>query len=227
MQCSDGGWGAFDRDNNRELFTRVPFADHNAMIDPSTVDLTTRVLELLGRIGMPADHPAVRRALQLVWQEQEPDHCWYGRWGVNYIYGTWQALLGLTKIGVSPGDPRVRRAADWLKSKQHESGGWGETPRTYDEPHLRGTGDPTPSQTAWAIMGLLAAGQADSDAVRRGINYLIETQRPDGTWNEEAFTGTGFPRVFYLKYHLYRLYFPLMALARFERLCSHPVPACD
>jgi len=217
MQGRDGGWGAFDRDNDRELFTRVPFADHNAMIDPSSADLTARMLEMFAGLNISADHSPVQRALDYVWREQEPDHCWYGRWGVNYIYGTWQSLVGLTAIGTSVDDPRIRSAATWLVSKQQTCGGWGETPRSYDEPSLRGQGPPTASQTAWALMGLLAAGEGRSEAAQRGAQYLIDTQKSDGTWDEEFFTGTGFPRVFYLKYHLYRIYFPLMALARYHR----------
>lgn len=217
MQCRDGGWGAFDADNTREIFTRVPFADHNAMIDPSTADLTGRMLEMFADLNVSPEHPAVRKAIQFVWNEQEHDAAWYGRWGVNYLYGTWQVLVGLSAIGVSKDDPRVRRAAGWLMQKQQECGGWGETPRTYDEPQLRGTGEPTASQTAWAIMGLIAAGEADSDAARRGVEWLLETQRDDGTWDEPWYTGTGFPKVFYLKYHYYRIYFPLMALARYGR----------
>jgi squalene-hopene/tetraprenyl-beta-curcumene cyclase len=162
----------------------------------------------------------VQQALKFIWKAQEPDHSWYGRWGVNYIYGTWQTLVGLVAVGVPIMDARIRLAADWLKSKQQEDGGWGETPRSYDEPALRGTGPTTASQTAWALMGLLAAGEADSDAVRRGVDYLVDTQNEDGTWDEPWFTGTGFPRVFFLKYHLYRIYFPLMALARYARM-SH------
>jgi squalene-hopene/tetraprenyl-beta-curcumene cyclase len=218
MQGRDGGWGAFDPDNKRELFTRVPFADHNAMIDPSTVDLTARMLELFGDLKIGRDHPAVHRAIEFVWKGQEADHCWYGRWGVNYIYGTWQTLVGLTAVGVPITDARIRLGADWLKSKQQENGGWGETPRSYDEPALRGTGPTTASQTAWALMGLMAAGEVDSDSMRRGVDYLLETQKEDGTWDEPWFTGTGFPRVFFLKYHLYRIYFPLMALGRYARL---------
>ena len=218
MQGKDGGWGAFDPDNNRELFTRVPFADHNAMIDPSTADLTGRMLELFGDLRLPLDHPAVQKAIDFVWSRQEQDFCWYGRWGVNYIYGTWQCLVGLTQVGISVDDPRIRAAAGWLKSKQHSSGGWGETPRSYDEPSLRGQGEPTASQTAWALLGLMAAGEADSQAVANGVNFLLQTQQDDGTWIEPCFTGTGFPRVFYLKYHLYRIYFPLMALARYARV---------
>jgi squalene-hopene/tetraprenyl-beta-curcumene cyclase len=220
MQGRDGGWGAFDPDNDRELFTRVPFADHNAMIDPSTVDLTARMLEMFGDLSISKEHPAARRAIDFVWRGQEADHCWYGRWGVNYIYGTWQALVGLTAVGISTSDARIQLAANWLKSKQQADGGWGETPRSYDDPSLRGSGPTTASQTAWALLGLMAAGCTESDAVRRGVDYLLDTQNPDGTWDEPWFTGTGFPRVFFLKYHLYRIYFPLMALGRYTRLRS-------
>lgn len=218
MQCSNGGWGAFDRDNDRELLTRVPFADHNAMIDPPTADITARVLEMFGRLGADPDHPSLQKAIDFVWSHQEPDGAWYGRWGVNYIYGTWQVLVGLQQMGVSPSDPRIQAGAKWLRDKQQPSGAWGETPASYDNPELRGTGEATASQTAWALMGLMAAGEIDSEAVRRGVAWLIETQQPDGTWVEEPFTGTGFPRVFYLKYHLYAVYFPLMALGRYARL---------
>lgn len=220
MQSRNGGWGAFDRDNTRELLTRVPFADHNAMIDPPTADLTARVLEMLGGLGVGETHPAVIRAIDFLWDEQEQDASWYGRWGVNYIYGTWQTLVGLTAIGVPPGDTRIRRAADWLKSFQQPCGGWGETPQTYDDPSLRGTGPVTASQTAWAVLGLIAAGEADSREVTTGIGYLLDHQSPDGSWREEWFTGTGFPRVFYLRYHLYPISFPLMALGRYAR-CQH------
>ncbi len=218
MQCRSGGWGAFDADNDRELLTRVPFADHNAMIDPPTSDLTARVLEMFGVLGVDADHPLIERAIDFVWSEQERDHCWYGRWGVNYIYGTWQAIVGLSEIGVPTDDPRIRKAARWLVMYQQANGGWGETPESYDAPELRGQGETTASQTAWALMGLMAAGEASSEPVRRGIQYLLRTQQEDGSWDEEPFTGTGFPRVFYLKYHMYRLYFPLMALARYARI---------
>jgi squalene-hopene/tetraprenyl-beta-curcumene cyclase len=222
MQGRDGGWGAFDRDNRRDVFTRVPFADHNAMIDPSTSDLTARMLEMFGPLGVSPEHPAVRRALEFVWDTQEPDGCWYGRWGVNYLYGTWQALVGLAAIGVAHDDPRVRRAVEWLKRHQQPGGGWGETPNTYDDPSLRGQGPVTASQTAWALMGLMASGEGPSEAVRRGVDYLLETQRDDGTWDEPWFTGTGFPRVFYLRYHFYRIYFPLMALGRYDSRYEHP-----
>lgn len=220
FQGRDGGWGAFDPNNDRELFTRVPFADHNAMIDPSTADITARILEMFGMLEVPADHPAIARAVDFVWNDQEPDHCWYGRWGVNYLYGTWQVIVGLTSIGVDPDDPRIQMAVGWLQRVQQDCGGWGETARSYDEPGLRGQGPVTASQTAWALMGLMAAGETDSASVRRGVACLLDSQQTDGTWIEDWFTGTGFPRVFYLKYHLYRIYFPLMALARYARLAE-------
>ncbi len=220
MQGRHGGWGAFDADNTRELLTQVPFADHNAMIDPPTADITARVLEMFGTLGVGVAHPVIERAIDFVWREQEPDHCWYGRWGVNYVYGTWQCLAGLREIGIPATDMRIRYAVGWLKDHQQADGSWGETPRSYDVPELRGEGPATPSQTAWALLGLMAAGEVDSEAVRRGIHWLLEHQEREGTWVEETFTGTGFPRVFYLRYHMYRIYFPLMALSRYARMAS-------
>ncbi len=220
MQSKNGGWGAFDSDNDFELLTRVPFADHNAMIDPPTPDITARVLEALAMLGVNPEHTAIKRAIKFIWEHQEEDGSWPGRWGVNYIYGTWQVLVGLTDIGIPKDDPRIKQAVRWLKTHQQSNGGWGETPRSYDEPELRGTGTVTPSQTAWALMGLISAGEARSAAVSDGIRYLIETQQADGTWDEPEYTGTGFPRVFYLRYHYYRVYFPLMALARYRRATS-------
>jgi squalene-hopene/tetraprenyl-beta-curcumene cyclase len=217
MQSRGGGWGAFDADNTRELLTRVPFADHNAMIDPPTADITARTLEMFGRCGAASNLSTLVDALTFVWNSQEPDGAWYGRWGVNYIDGTWQVLVGLEAIGIPARDPRIQRAVEWLKSKQQPNGGWGETARSYDQPELRGTGTVTASQTAWAVLGLMAAGEAGSLAVERGIRFLIETQTADGTWDEEEFTGTGFPKVFYLRYHLYRHYFPLMAIGRYMK----------
>ena len=222
MQNRDGGWAAFDRDINRKLLTKVPFADHNAMLDPSCPDITARVLEALGHFGYAVGDPQVDRALAFLEKTQEPNGSWIGRWGVNYIYGTWQVLVGLERIGYDMSQPMVRRAVAWLKQVQQPGGGWGETCRSYDDPSLAGQGTPTASQTAWALLGLLAAGEAQSEAVRAGIDYLLTTQQADGGWNEDHFTGTGFPKVFYLKYHMYRLYFPLMALARFQKetLCQ-------
>jgi squalene-hopene/tetraprenyl-beta-curcumene cyclase len=215
MQNRDGGWAAFDRDINREMLTKVPFADHNAMLDPSCPDITARVLEALGEHGIGAGHPQVERALAFLERTQEADGCWPGRWGVNYIYGTWQVLLGLRVCGHDMGSPMARRAVAWLEGVQQPGGAWGETCRSYDDRSLAGRGEPTASQTAWALLGLLAAGEARGGAVRAGIDYLLATQGEDGSWQEGPFTGTGFPKVFYLKYHLYSHYFPLMALARF------------
>ena len=221
MQNRDGGWAAFDRDINREILTRVPFADHNAMLDPSCPDITARVLEALGQYGYAVGHPQVDRAVANILASQDRRGCWLGRWGVNYIYGTWQVLLGLQAVKFDMRDAAVRRAVGWLRQVQQPGGGWGESCRSYDDPSLAGQGTPTASQTAWALLALLAAGEADSDEVRAGVDYLIATQQPDGNWHEDQFTGTGFPKVFYLKYHMYRLYFPLMALARYAAAAGH------
>jgi squalene-hopene/tetraprenyl-beta-curcumene cyclase len=215
LQNRDGGWAAFDRGINRQLLTKVPFADHNAMLDPSCPDITGRVLEALGHFGHRVGAPAVDRAVKFLLATQDRRGGWIGRWGVNYIYGTWQVLVGLQRIGFDMQEPAVRRAVAWLKRVQQPGGGWGETCRSYDDPTLAGQGTPTASQTGWALLGLLAAGEAHSEEARAGVDYLLATQQPDGGWQEDQFTGTGFPKVFYLKYHMYRLYFPLMALARF------------
>jgi squalene-hopene/tetraprenyl-beta-curcumene cyclase len=213
MQNDDGGWGAFDRNNNRQFLCYVPFADHNAMIDPSTPDLTARALEALGKLGRRPGDPVVDRAVAFLRRTQEPDGAWFGRWGVNYIYGTWQTLVGLTAVGVPHDDPAVVAGVNWLLAHQQPSGAWGESPDSYDDPRLRAQGPATPSQTAWAVMGLMAAGLDDHPAVLRGIQFLTQQQGSDGAWEEKEFTGTGFPRVFYLRYHYYPIYFPLMALA--------------
>jgi len=223
MQNRDGGWAAFDVDIDNQVLTKVPFADHNAMLDPSCADITARIIELLGTLGYHVDHPAIARGLEYLWKTQEPQGCWYGRWGVNYIYGTWQVLQGLKAIGYPMNHHALVKAADWLESVQQPCGGWGETCRSYDEPALMGTGSPSASQTAWATLGLIAAGRASGEAASRGIQYLLETQSPDGSWAEASFTGTGFPRVFYLKYHLYRVYFPLMAISRYRQAMARPL----
>jgi len=224
LQNKDGGWAAFDADIDNEVLTKVPFADHNAMLDPSCADITARILEILGTLGYRADHPQVRRALDYLWRTQEPEGCWFGRWGVNYIYGTWQVLQGLRTLDVPAGHPALRRAADWLESVQQADGGWGETCESYDDRSLMGRGAVTASQTAWAVLGLIAAGRSEGHSARRGVDYLRAAQRADGDWDEPAYTGTGFPRVFYLKYHLYRVYFPLMALARYRAATSADSP---
>ena len=212
MQGSDGGWGSFDADNNRLVFNNIPFADHGALLDPSTEDLTGRGLELLGTLGHGVDHPAARRGLAFLRKTQDAEGPWYGRWGANYIYGTWSVLRGLRMIGEDLSQEYVERAARWLVERQNPDGGWGETLGSYDDPSLAGRGDSIPSQTAWALLALLAAGHTTGPAVERGVRYLIETQAPDGSWEDPLWNGTGFPRVFYLKYHLYAKYFPLWAL---------------
>jgi len=214
MQNSDGGWAAFDRDNNLELLCKVPFADHNAMIDPSTPDLAGRALEALGAVGLRVGHPAIDRGIAYLRGSQEADGGWFGRWGVNYVYGTWQAVVGLRAVGVPEDDPAVRAGADWFMEHQQSDGGWGETPASYADRELAGEGCSTPSQTAWAIFGLVAAGRWHSKAVQRGLQWLVDRQEFDGTWLEREFTGTGFPKVFYLRYHYYPIYFPLIALAK-------------
>jgi squalene-hopene/tetraprenyl-beta-curcumene cyclase len=216
MQNQDGGWASFDRGNDKQWLTHVPFADHNAMIDPSTPDITGRVLESLSRAGgFDPLHPVVQRALAFLRADQCADGSWFGRWGVNYIYGTWQVLRGLRCIGEDMERAYVRRAARWLTAHQRPDGGWGESIASYDDPAHKGIGVSTPSQTAWAVMGLIAAHEANSTPVRAGIRYLLEHQTGEGTWEQEAWTGTGFPRVFYLNYEYYRHYFPLMALGQY------------
>ncbi len=217
LQNKDGGWGAFEIDVDNEIYNEILFNDAKNMLDPSTSDVTGRCIEFLGKLGYPRTHPIVARALRFLAKEQEPDGKWWGRWGVNYIYGTWSVLCALRAVGLGPDEPMVARAAAWLVRVQNEDGGWGESCKSY-EGGPAGQGGSAASQTAWAIMGLLAAGRGDGRAARRGVEWLLARQRPDGDWDEEAFTGTGFPGCFYLRYHWYRLYFPLLALARYREL---------
>jgi squalene-hopene/tetraprenyl-beta-curcumene cyclase len=216
MQNSDGGWASFDKDNNKTLLCEVPYADHNAMLDPSAADVTGRVLEMLGALGYDPQYLPALRAIQFLRQQQESDGCWYGRWGVNYIYGTCFALRGLAAIGVDMREGFCLRGAEWLRACQNPDGGWGESCDSYDNPDLRGIGPSTAAQTAWALLGLFATDDFDSESVHRGIRYLLETQQ-NGAWEDQFFTGTGFPRVFYLKYHLYSVYFPVLALSEYVR----------
>jgi squalene-hopene/tetraprenyl-beta-curcumene cyclase len=217
MQNRDGGWGAFDHNNDRQLLTEIPFADHNAMIDPSSADVTARVLECLGRNGWSVNHPAVKRGVEYLTREQTPDGSWYGRWGVNYVYGTSGVLRALETIALSARD-YCQRAVGWLRAVQNADGGFGESIASYYDPKLKGQGASTPSQTAWGLIGLLAAADKDDPAVTQAVRHLLEQQNSDGSWDEQEFTGTGFPGVFYLKYHLYRNYFPLYALSRYRNL---------
>jgi squalene-hopene/tetraprenyl-beta-curcumene cyclase len=220
LQNQDGGWGAFDADCNDHWLVHIPFADHNAMIDPSCEDVTARALEALALRGMKTSGAAMRAAAFLR-ARQEPDGSWYGRWGCNYLYGTWLAVTGLVQASEDPSSERIQRALRWLRTKQNPDGGWGELPRSYDDPSMKAIGPSTAAQTAWALLAFLAAGDVESASVRRGLDYLIGTQRPDGSWWDEPFTGTGFPRVFYLRYHLYATYFPLLALGVFRERASH------
>ena len=218
MQSSDGGWGAFEPENTHLYLNHIPFADHGALLDPPTSDVTARCVSFLAQTGIPASDPVMVRALAYLRREQEKDGSWFGRWGTNYIYGTWSVLCALNAAGVPPEDPAVRRAVDWLISVQREDGGWGEDEESYGAAPPGRYTESTPSQTAWAVLGLMAAGAVDHPAVARGITHLAATQGGDGEWTELPYTAVGFPRVFYLRYHGYRLYFPLLALARFQTL---------
>jgi squalene-hopene/tetraprenyl-beta-curcumene cyclase len=226
MQCKNGGWGSFDKDNTKMIFQYIPFADHNAMLDPPTVDITGRILEMLANYGYTRTDKRVEKAVQFIFREQEPDGSWFGRWGVNYLYGTFLVLRGLEAIGIDNHEPQIQQAAEWIRMVQNSDGGWGETCGSYDDPNTRGIGPSTPSQSAWALLGLLAAGDDRSDSIAKGVRWLLTRQQPDGSWDESTgsaitrqalYTGTGFPRVFYLSYEMYRQYFPLLALNGYRR----------
>jgi len=226
MQCRNGGWGSFDKDNTKMIFQYIPFADHNAMLDPPTVDITGRMLEMLACYGYTRTDKRVEKAIKFILSEQEPDGSWFGRWGVNYLYGTFLVLRGLEAIGFDQNEPQVQQAAEWIRMVQNPDGGWGETCGSYEDPNTRGVGESTPSQTAWALLGLLAAGDDRSDSIAKGVRWLLERQQDDGGWDESMregakresiITGTGFPKVFYLAYTMYRQYFPLMALTAYKR----------
>ena len=217
MQSKNGGWGAFDRDNTKAFLREIPFADFGEIIDPPSVDVTAHIVECLGKLGYRQGFRPLDRALAYLFREQEADGSWFGRWGVNHIYGTGAVLPALQAVDFPMDDPRVRVAVEWLLERQNADGGWGEDIMSYHREEVRGRGPSTASQTGWALMALIAAGEAGSEAVRRGIEYLIRTQNDDGTWNEPYFTGTGFPTDFMIRYHLYRHYFPLMALGRYRK----------
>ena len=225
MQNRDGGWGAFDRDNNKAFLCNIPFADHNAMIDPSTADVTARVLECLGRFGWPAEHPAIQRALKFLLQDQCEDGSWFGRWGVNYVYGSSGVLRALETVSLTAKE-YCQRAVRWLRTVQKADGSFGESLRSYNEPETKGQGSSTASQTAWGLIGLLAGAEVNDPAIHKAVAYLVHQQNVDGSWSENEFTGTGFPCVFYLKYHLYRNSFPLYALARFRNQVQEAEQYC-
>ncbi len=220
FQCKDGGWAAFDKDCTNNILEKVPFADHNAMLDPECADITARILELLGYENWSRDHSQIRDAIDYVKKQQEFDGSWYGRWGVNYIYGTWQVLRGMRALKWDMNELWLRRGGEWLESVQLPDGGWGERCNTYDDPVFKGQGPSTASQTAWAVMGLCAFDDPENPALKRGIEYLCRTQNADGSWSENETTGTGFPKVFYLKYDMYRNAWPLLALATYKQICE-------
>jgi squalene-hopene/tetraprenyl-beta-curcumene cyclase len=220
LQSQNGGWGSFDADNTHYHLNSIPFADHGALLDPPTADLTARCISALAQIGYSREHPAVARALAYLRQEQEADGSWFGRWGANYIYGTWSALSALNAAGEDMAQPYVRSAVDWLKSRQQADGGWGESCGSYWPDRKDEVVESTPSQTAWALLGLMAAGEIESAAVARGVEYLRFAPRQGAKWDEELYNAVGFPRVFYLRYHGYSAYFPLWALARYQNLMA-------
>ena len=219
MQSKDGGFAAFDADNTSYYLNAIPFADHGALLDPPTSDVTARVVTVLARIGRPQDQQALQRAIDYLRGQQEADGSWFGRWGTNYIYGTWSVLMAFAQVHAGIADPAVARAALWLKRKQNPDGGWGESNDTYLQgPGVSGHFPSTAYQSAWALLGLLAAGEVRSDAAHRGAEFLMRTQQADGLWSDPSFTAPGFPRVFYLRYHGYSAYFPLWALSAYRSL---------
>ncbi|MFE8873140.1 squalene--hopene cyclase [Acetobacter persici] len=220
MQSRDGGWGAFDIDNNKELLNHIPFSDHGALLDPPTADVTARCISFLAQLGHVEDRPVIERALTYLRQEQEADGSWFGRWGTNYIYGTWSALCAFNAAGVSHDDDAVVKAVEWLRAVQRPDGGWGEGCESYEGGSHGTYRESLPSQTAWALLGLMAAGRRDDPAVTRGIHWLAAQQDASGEWQEDPYNAVGFPKVFYLRYHGYRQFFPLMALARYRNLES-------
>ncbi|HWC58403.1 MAG TPA: squalene--hopene cyclase, partial [Verrucomicrobiae bacterium] len=227
FQCRDGGWAAFDKDCTKNILEKVPFADHNAMLDPECADITARILELLGYEKWSTSNSQIAEALEYIRKQQEPDGSWYGRWGVNYIYGTWQVLRGLRALNIDMNQAWLLKARDWLESVQHADGGWGERCNTYDDPVFKGQGPSTASQTAWAVMGLCAFDDPERPSLKRGIEYLIKTQNADGSWTELETTGTGFPKVFYLKYDMYRNAWPLLAFATYKKILAKVQPGIN
>ena len=221
LQSNNGGWGAFDANNEYYYLNHIPFADHGALLDPPSADVSARCLSMLAQLGYSQEHPQIKAAVDYLRREQEAEGCWFGRWGTNYIYGTWSVLCSLNAVGIDNQDPMIRRAVDWLAAKQREDGGWGEDGASYWTDKPKGEGPvSTPAQTAWAMLGLMAVGEVDHPAVTRGLDYLLSTQKAEGTWDEDYYTAVGFPRIFYLRYHGYKAFFPQWALARYRNLKS-------
>jgi squalene-hopene/tetraprenyl-beta-curcumene cyclase len=220
MQCRNGGWASFDTDNTHYYLNSIPFADHGALLDPPTADLTARCVSALAQLGYPRQHSALARALEYLRRDQEADGSWFGRWGTNYIYGTWSVLSALNTAGENMTQPYVQKAVAWLKSRQQADGGWGESCGSYWAERKDERVASTPSQTAWALLGLMAAGEVASAAVAHGVDYLRRAPRQGGKWDEQLYNAVGFPRVFYLRYHGYSAYFPLWALARYQNLMT-------
>ena len=220
MQNENGGWGAFDAENEHHYLNRIPFADHGALLDPATADVSARCVSFLCQIGYARQHEAVARGIDFLLETQEDNGSWFGRWGTNYIYGTWSVLCALNVAGEDPASPAIRKAVAWLEAKQRDDGGWGETGDSYYTERIERSFEvvSTPSQTAWALLALMAVGEVGSDAARRGVAYLCQAERQGAKWREDEYTAVGFPRVFYLRYHGYSAYFPLWALARYRAL---------
>jgi len=218
MQSKNGGWGSFDINNDKYYLNHIPFADHGALLDPPSADVSGRCLAMLAQLGHKKDHPAVARAIAYLKREQEADGSWFGRWGTNYVYGTWSVLTALNAVGEDPQQPYIQKAVEWLRSRQLADGGWGEDGATYWQERRAMAKESTPSQTAWGLLALMAAGEIDDPAVARGVDYLVKAPREGLRWKEEWYTAVGFPRVFYLRYHGYAAYFPLWALARYRNL---------
>ncbi len=220
MQSSNGGWCAFDAENEKYYLNHIPFADHGALLDPPTVDVSARCIGFLAQLGYGSQHPVMQKGIDYILREQESDGSWFGRWGTNYIYGTWSALCALSIAGVPKDSLVMRKAVNWFEEKQRADGGWGETGDSYysERTAKSFTKVSTPSQTAWAVLALLAAGEVKSNAAKRGVEYLLHAERKGAKWNETDYTAVGFPRVFYLRYHGYSAYFPLWALARYRNL---------
>ena len=218
MQSSNGGWGAFDIDNDKDYLNYVPFADHGALLDPPTEDVSARCLSFLAQIGHDTSHPTVAKGLKYLKETQEEDGSWFGRWGTNYVYGTWSVLCALNVLGEPHDAPYIRKAVDWMLSRQNKDGGWGEDGATYFEDRKAENKASTASQTAWAVLGLMAVGEVDNPAVQRGIAYIMNAKNEAGKWEEPWFTAVGFPRIFYLRYHGYSSYFPIWAMARYQNL---------